>query len=155
LSEIELFVSRNWRFLLRLRLRISKFDNAADYSAGKRFRLAVVDLDRGKDYPLNFVCLLPRQLKPEGKDSSVFRRVFGEESSQVAKRLLAEALKREDEPDVRGEIERRLKLLEPRPLFEKRCVSCGKIFETESKKWFKQRFCPECSKKRFGDRNQQ
>ena len=73
---------------MRPRLRISKFDNVADYSVGKRFRFAVVDLDRGKDYPVNFVCLLPSQLKPEGNDSSVFRRVFGEESLLVAKRLL-------------------------------------------------------------------
>jgi hypothetical protein len=140
---------------LKLRLRISKFDKVADYSSGKRFRFAVVDLDRGKDYPLNFVCLLPRQLKPEGKDSSVFRRVFGEESLLVARRLLAEALKREDEAEVRGEIERRLKLLEPKPVIEKACISCGKRFKAESKKGFMQKFCQSCFKKRFGDRYQQ
>jgi hypothetical protein len=140
---------------LKPRLRISKFD-AADYSVGKRFRFAVIDLDRGKDYPVNFVCLLPSQLKPQGKDSSVFRRVFGEESLPVAKKLLADALKKEDQPEVRGEIERRLKLLEPKPAIEKTCVSCGKRFTTtESRKRFKQKFCPSCFKKRFGDRNQQ
>jgi hypothetical protein len=140
---------------LRPRLRISKFDNVADHSVGKRFRFAVVDLNRGKDYPVNFVCLLPSQLKPEGKDSSVFRRVFGKESLLVAKRLLEDALKKEDEPEVRSEIERRLRLLKPKPAIEKTCVSCGKLFTTESRKWFKQKFCPSCFKKRFGDRNQQ
>ena len=73
----------------------------------------------------------------------------------VARRLLAEALKREDEAEVRGEIERRLKLLEPKPVFEKTCVSCGKIIVAESRRGFKQRFCPEYFKKRLGDRNQQ
>jgi hypothetical protein len=139
---------------LRPRLRISKFDNVADYSVGKRFRFAVIDLDRGKDYPVNFVCLLPSQLKPEGRDLSVFRRVFGEESLPMAKKLLADALKKEDEPEVRGEIERRLRLLKPKPTIEKTCASCGKLFTTESKKWFKQKLCPACLKKRFGDRNQ-
>jgi hypothetical protein len=141
---------RDWR----LRLRISRRDDAEDYSAGKRFRFAVIDLDRGKEYPVNFVCMLPLNIKPEVKSVSIFRRIFGEESSQVAKRLLAEALKREDEADIKGEIERRLKLLEPKPVFEKACVSCGKIFMAESRKGFKQRFCAECLKKRFGDRNQ-
>jgi hypothetical protein len=140
---------------LRLRLRIARFDKVADSSGGKRFRFAVVDLDRGKEYPLNFVCLLPLNIKPEVKSVSIFRRVFGEESLPVAKRLLAEALQREDEAEVRGEIERRLKLLEPKPVFEKTCVSCGKPFQAESRRGFKQRFCPECLKKRFGDRNQQ
>ena len=141
--------------MLRLRLRIARFDKVADSSGGKRFRFAVVDLDRGKEYPLNFVCLLPLNIKPEVKSVSIFRRVFGEESLAVARRLLAEALEREDEAEVRGEIERRLKLLEPKPVFEKTCVSCGKTFHAASRKGFKQRFCPECLKKRFGDRNQQ
>ena len=127
----------------------------ANYSVGKRFRFAVVDLDKGRDYPLNFVCLLPMQLKPEVKSVSIFRRVFREESLQVAKRLLAEALEREDEAEVRGEIERRLKLLEPKPVFEKACVSCGNLFEAELRRGFKQKFCPACFKRRFGDRNQQ
>jgi hypothetical protein len=139
---------------LRLRLRISEFDNVDDYSGGKRFRFAIIDLDKSKDYPANFVCLLPSQLKPEGRDLSVFRRVFGEESLPVAKRLLAEALEREDEAEVRVEIERRLKLLEPKLVFEKTCVSCGTPFQAASRKGFKQRFCPSCLKKRFGDRNQ-
>jgi hypothetical protein len=141
--------------VLRLRLRISEFDSAADYSGRKRFRFAVVDLDRGKEYPLNYVCLLPLNIKPEVKSVSIFRSVFGEESLQVAKRLLAEALKREDEADVRGEIERRLRLLEPKPVIEKACVSCGQLFMAESRKGFKQKFCPSCLKKKFGDRNQQ
>ena len=139
---------------MRLRLRVSRFDNASDYSVGKRFRLAVVDLDRGKEYPLYFVCLLPLNIKPEVKSVSIFRRVFGEESLPVARKLLAEALKREDDAEVRGEIERRLRLLEPRPMIEKTCVSCGALFMAESRKGIRQKFCPSCLKKKFGDRNQ-
>jgi hypothetical protein len=141
--------------VLRLRLRISQFGNAADYLGCKRFRFAVIDLDKSENYPVNFVCLLPLRIKPEGKDSSIFSRVFGEESLQVAKRLLAEALELEDDADVRGEIERRLRLLEPKPAFEKACISCGKLFMPESRKWFKQKFCQSCLNEKFGDRNQQ
>ena len=57
---------------MRLRLRISRLDDVADYSGGKRFRFAVVDLDKGKDYPVNFVCMLLLQIKPEGKSASIF-----------------------------------------------------------------------------------
>jgi hypothetical protein len=122
---------------------------------GNVFASPLLTWIKSKDYPANFVCLLPLNIKPEVKSVSIFRRVFGEESLPVAKRLLTEALKRENEREVRGEIERRLKLLEPKPVFEKTCVSCGKTFQAVSRKGFKQRFCPECLKKRFGDRNQQ
>jgi hypothetical protein len=49
---------------LRFKLCISRREDVADSSGGKRFRFAVVDLDRAKDYPLNFVCMLP--LREEG-----------------------------------------------------------------------------------------
>ena len=121
---------------------------------GNVFASPLLTWIKSKDYPANFVCMLPLNIRPEVKSVSIFRRIFGEESLPVAKGLLAEALKREDEAEVRGEIERRLKLLEPKPVFEKVCVSCGKTFQAASRKGFKQRFCPECLKKRFGDRNQ-
>jgi len=137
---------------VRLRLRISKCENAADYSGGKRFRFAVIDLDRAKDYPANFVCMLPMHISSDGKVSNIFMRVFGDKSLEVAKKLLADALKKEADSDVKGEIERRLKLLEPRPLSEAVCVSCGKRFQKKPGRRFKQRFCQECLRKRFAGR---
>jgi hypothetical protein len=137
---------------LRFRLHVSRRDDAVDYSGGKRFLFAVVDLDRAKDYPLNFVCMLPLRVGSGGKEPNTFMRVFGDKSLEMAKKLLVDALEAEDDSDVKGEIERRLKLLEPKPVREKVCVSCGKIFQAESRKGFKQKFCPECMKKKFASR---
>ena len=123
------------------------------YSEGRRFRFAVVDLDRAKDYPVNFVCMLPLRVESNGEAHNIFMRVFGDESLKVARRLLADALRREDDSAVRGEIERRLKLLEPKSAVEVVCVSCGKRFQKKPGKWFKQRFCQECLRKKFAGRN--
>jgi hypothetical protein len=141
-----------WSVGLRLRLRIVKCENVADYSGGRRFRFAVVDLDKGKDYPMNFVCMLPMQIGSEGKETSIFTRAFGVKSVEMAKKLLVDALEAEADSDVKGEIERRLRLLEPKPFCEKACVSCGKLFQAKPRKGVRQRFCPECFRKKFAGR---
>ena len=137
---------------MRLRLKISRQDDVDDYSAGKRFRFAVVDLDKAKTYPLNFVCMLPLRLSYVGKEPNSFVRAFGDRSLEVAKKLIVDALDAEQDADVKGELERRLKLLEPSPMSEKACASCGKLFQAKPKQWFKQKYCPECVKKRYGSR---
>ena len=137
---------------MNLRLHISQNEDARDYSNGKRFHFAVVDLDKDKDYPANFVCMLPLSVESKGKAHNVFMSVFGDDSVETAKRLLVDALSREDNANVRDEIERRLKLLEPKKVGEVVCVSCGRPFQTKSRKWFKQRFCQECMKKKFAGR---
>jgi hypothetical protein len=137
---------------MRLKLRISEYGSVADYLDKKHFRFAVIDLDKAKNYPVNFVCLLPMKIKPDGKDSSIFSRVFGKKSFKVAKSLLTKALEVEDNLDVKSEIKRRLKLLEPQHVFEKTCTSCGKVFKSEHRKGFRQKFCPKCLKKKFGGR---
>lgn len=137
---------------MRFRLYVSQREDEREYSNGRRFRFSVVDLDRGKDYPANFVCMLPMRVKSDGKVNSIFIRVFGDESVETAKKLLVEALRREDDLAVKGEIERRLKLLEPKPVGEAVCVSCGRRFQRKPGKWFKQRFCEECMKKKFAGR---
>ena len=137
---------------MSFRLHVSRHDDMRDYSDGRRFRFAVVDLKRGKDYPANFVCMLPLHIKSNGEAHNIFMRIFGSDSLKVAKRLLLDALKIEDDSAVKGEIERRLKLLEPKSKVEVICVSCGKPFQKKSGKSFKQRFCQECLMKRFAGR---
>jgi hypothetical protein len=96
--------------------------------------------------------MLPLRIASNGKEPNTFMRVFGDKSLEVAKKLLVDALEAEDDSDARGEIERRLKLLEPKHVCEKTCVSCGKIFQAQPRKGFKQKYCPECLKKKFGSR---
>jgi len=137
---------------MRVGLHLYKHDDAEDYSVGRRFRFAVVDLDKGKKYPLNFVCMLPTQLNPKGKGLCVFVNVFGDRSLEVAKGLLLDALEIESDAEVRAELGRRLKLLEAKPVYQKKCDGCGNLFQLRRAKRFKQKFCQECLKKKFGSR---
>ncbi len=72
-------------------------------------QLVVVDLDRGRRYPLNFVCVLPRYLRLLEKRSSNFAKIFGERSVCVAKNLLVEATHEEGDPDIQKVISKRIR----------------------------------------------
>jgi hypothetical protein len=137
---------------LRFRLYILKDNYAMDYSEKRRLRIAVVSLDKAKTYPLNFVCTLPLRLSSNEAKLTTFERRFGDKSGEVAKKLLTDALKTEEDEDVRDEIERRLSLLQPESTIAKTCASCGKTFQVNKKKRFRQRFCEECLRKKFGAR---
>ena len=95
---------------------LCRYDGAEDYSVGRRFRFAVVDLDKGKKYPLNFVCMLPTKIDADGKSQSVFLQIFGDKSLEQARALLTGTLETESDSEVKAEIERRLKLLDAKPI---------------------------------------
>ena len=137
---------------MKLSLLVCRNDNAKDYSLGKRFRFAVVDLDKSKSYPSNFVCNLPMQISGKGKTQCSFLQVFGGKSLEQARALLTGALETEDDFEVKAEITRRLSLLEPKPISQVKCSSCGNLFQPRPVKRFKQKFCQECVKKKFGSR---
>jgi len=101
---------------MRVGLLLCRYDGAEDYSVGRRFRFAVVDLDKGKKYPLNFVCMLPTKIDADGKSQSVFLQIFGDKSLEQARALLTGALETESDSEVKAEIERRLKLLDAKPI---------------------------------------
>ncbi len=69
----------------------------------------VVDSDTSKDYPLNFICVLP-QIQGLIKGRSTFGKIFGEESVPLAKRLLSKALIKERDFEIKVEVEKRLKM---------------------------------------------
>ena len=136
---------------MKLQLQISERGGRKDYFSDRRFSFAVVDLDKAEVYPLNFVCMLPMNLSAGCETESAFLKVYGDKRVEVAKKLLFEALEQEQDSKVKGEIERRLKLLEPKTDVEKRCLACGKLFQAQPAKRFKQKYCPECVKKKFGN----
>ena len=137
---------------MKLSLYICRFDNARDYSMGTRFRFAVVDMDKSKSYPSNFVCMLPTQMSDKGKAKSIFLQVFGDKSLEQARSLLIGALKTEEEPEIKAEIEKRLKMLEPAPVSQIKCRGCRKLFQPRRVRKYQQNFCEECMKKKFGAR---
>ena len=135
---------------MKYQLCILKNDAAKDWSDGQqRLRFAVVNLEKNKTYPMNFVCLLPLRVNSNFKTS--FEQHFGAESVAVARQLLTDALKSAEDEDVRAEIERRLKLLEPEQSRQRTCAICGGFFQSR-KGGSKQKYCENCLKKRFGDR---
>jgi hypothetical protein len=132
---------------MNIRLQVFKHDTDNNDYLQRSFRFAVVDFSKSQSYPSNFVCMLPVQLGA-GKPGSVFLQVFGDKSLEQAKALLKEALERENDSDVKAEIERRLKLLEPKI----KCSGCGKLFQPRRIRRFKNNFCEECMNKKFGSR---
>ncbi len=95
--------------------------------------------------------MLPAQLGV-GKSDSVFLHVFKDKSLEQAKALLKDALEREDDSEVKAEIERRLMLLEPKVVNQIKCSGCGNLFQPRRKRRFKNNLCEECMKKKFGSR---
>jgi hypothetical protein len=133
---------------MNLRLRVSKNGDARDYSQGRHIRFAVIDLDKSKNYPANYVCMLPLQPRANGKANNVFSKLFGNDSLERAKRLLSKALKTENDSEIKAEIEKRLKLLEPKPAGQVKCRVCGNFFEPRRRR-FKQKICQECTRKKY------
>ena len=78
----------------------------------ERVQLVVVDLDRGKRYPLNFVCVLPRYFRILEKRSSKFAKLFGEKSLCMAKKLLVDAWHSEEDPEIKTVINKRIKAID-------------------------------------------
>ena len=99
---------------MKLRL-LPKKKEMNDYLRKAYIRFVIVDLDRSKKYPANFICLLPKNIKPSGKRNSKFERIFGDNSLELAKKLLKCALRAESDRQVKAEIRKRLDLLKPKP----------------------------------------
>jgi hypothetical protein len=137
---------------MNLKLHIIKREDVDDYSQSKRFCFAVINLSRSKNYPVNFVCMLPMQPRND-KKQSCFEKVFREKSVEQAKMLLTGALKTVNDSEVTVEIERRLKLLDPKQTIQVKCGVCGKMFPPRRIKRFKNNFCEECMKKKFENRD--
>jgi hypothetical protein len=130
-------------------LQVFKRDSVEEEKMGKTFRFAVVDFSKSKSYPSNFVCMLPMKIK-KGKISNIFEQNFGDNSLDLANRLLKKALTTENDSEVKTEITRRLKLLDPNQVNQIKCSGCGKQFQPRRIRKFKQNYCSECVNKRYG-----
>jgi len=132
---------------LTFELIIFKRDYDRGYNAWNHLRFAVVDLNKSKDYPENFVSILPIRLGSNGKIPSAFTKLFGNKSLKIARGLLTECLKKEHDSEIKAEIERRLNLLEPNPVIYIKCRVCKKFFKTQKERVAKQKVCSECMKR--------
>jgi len=132
-----------WVKILIYRLKIEQKRFLEERSGRRLFSFAVVDMDRSESYPQNFVCMLPMNLGTE-KDGTGFKKVFGDKSVEQAKKLLSAALKSEADSDIKAEIQRRIKLLEPKTVSLIKCTHCGKLFNPGKMRRINRKFCPEC-----------
>jgi hypothetical protein len=103
----------------------------------------IIDSEISKEYPLNFVCILP-QGQSLVNGHSTFRKIFGEESVPVATRLLSKALKRERDSEIKMEVGKRLKTLTPRNNFRAKCRVCGSLFKPKRFGRYYQKNCQDC-----------
>jgi hypothetical protein len=108
---------------------------------------AVLDLDKAKTYPRNYVCLLPKIIDNTHKSTNKFLEIYGKESCQIAVELLTRALRSEADVIVRNEIEKRLKALQSKPNASATCVVCGCVFEPRKFGRFLQTTCQTCRNK--------
>jgi len=69
-------------------------------------------MDKGKRYPLNFVCVLPQYFRILEKRSSKFAKLFGKRSLHVARKLIVEAFHKEEDPEVLTIISKRIKAID-------------------------------------------
>ena len=109
-----------------------------------QYRFAVIDPDKSKQYPTNFVCMLPRTIKPKAKQQNKFVKTYGNKSLELAKQLLNQALKTEDDPDARNKIRERLRLLAPKQKYLVKCKVCGKEFKARRYGYRFQKTCYRC-----------
>lgn len=94
----------------------------------KRIYFVVVNTDKAKEYPANFVCVLPTQKNSIENPVTTFSRAFGKDSLALAKKLLKGAFDDEDDPEIRAEIEKRLRLIGSRWDSRRRVSSQGRYF---------------------------
>jgi hypothetical protein len=127
-----------------LKLELSASRKYSETSSGitEKYCFAVLDRDKAGDYPLNFVCMLPKNLKRARNSTSKFLEIYGNESSQIAIELLSKALRCEGDLKLRAELEKRLKALQAKPITK--CAICGCVFEPRKYHHFMQRICLTC-----------
>lgn len=92
-----------------MNLKLYAVKNSACRQPSERIQLVVVDLDKSKRYPLNFVCVLPRYFRILERRSSKFAKLFGTKSLPVARDLLIDAAHQEEDPEIKTIITKRIK----------------------------------------------
>jgi hypothetical protein len=83
----------------------------------------------------------------------VFGELFGERSVELALDLLKSTLKNESNVEIKVELNRRIKLIDPKQANIVKCSGCRKTFEPRRIRKYKQNFCDDCLKAKYGLRH--
>ena len=114
-----------------------------------KYIFTVIDLDRSKQYPQNFVSLLPKNIKATAKPANIFEELFGNKSLEMAKYLLEEALKTRPNSKIKQAIRRRLELLVLKQKNKIKCQNCGNSIKQSRNRVKPYKFCYECYRKGY------
>jgi hypothetical protein len=133
---------------MNLQLLITKKETRHHNTITKTKHLfAVIDLDKSKQYPENFVSVLPKTIKAIVKPANTFERIFGNKSLEMATQLLEEALLTRPNSETTKAIRERLKLLHPQIINKTKCQNCGKSVKQKKHSFRPYKFCYECHSK--------
>lgn len=132
---------------MKLRLRIT-IKETKEYTK-TQYRFAIIDLDKSKQYPQNFVCMLPKNIKLKTKPTNIFEGLFGKDSINVAKSLLEKALRSRPDAKTTKAIRERLKLLIPKKSKQAKCQKCGKLFEQKNRRFRTYKLCYDCYRGKY------
>jgi hypothetical protein len=133
-----------------LHLHITKKEKVHYNTRNKiKHLFAVIDLDKSKHYPQNFVSVLPRNIKAIVKPANIFEEIFGNKSLDIAKQLLGQALKSRPNAETTRAIRERLDVLDPKLTLQSKCLKYGEIFEQKKRGYKRYPLCYECYRKRY------
>ena len=110
---------------------------------------AVIDLDKSKEYPQNFVSVLPKNIQAIVNPSNISEELFGNQSVDTAKQLLEKALTTRPDTETTQAIRERLNVLDPKLTLKSKCLKCGEIFEQKKRGYKRYPLCYECYRKRY------
>jgi len=105
---------------------------------------AVIDLDESKQYPHNFVSMLPLHIRATLKPSNVFEGLFGNKSLEIANQLLHRALESRPDSETAKAIRERIELLATQQNNGAQCQNCGSTIKQYKKRGTPYIFCYEC-----------
>ena len=137
---------------MKLKLKITKKETK-NYTKPK-LRFIVIDQDKSKQYPQNFLCILPKTIKNQQIPANNFERIFGYKSIDNSKQLLQKALRSRPNVKIRTEIRKRQKMLNPKPKNIAKCNICGKEFQARRYGYRIQKTCYVCLNKIRSGKNQ-
>jgi hypothetical protein len=108
---------------------------------------AVIDLDESKQYPQNFVSVLPLHVKATVKPSNVFEGLFGNKSLEIANQLLHKALESRPDFETARAIRERIELLATQQNNIVQCLNCGNTIKQSKKRVNHYKVCYQCHSK--------
>lgn len=135
---------------MNLKLLITKKETTHYNTKTKTKHLfAVIDLDKSKQYPQNFVSVLPKNIKAVVKPANIFEGLFGNQSLEMANQLLKKALRTRPDSETKKAIRERQKLLDPQLNKKAKCQNCGNTIKKNKQRFRPYKFCYKCHSKGY------